>query len=386
MNPQHLLTQVQEENSSNGKKDSLHKNGTGKENVTKPNLRLPLQQITSTTNQTLPNRDFINSPREAAVSQTVPWKQDHLLPPMKFPTGKKCLVLDLDETLVHSSFKPVECDFITPIELEGQVFQVYVAKRPYVDEFMKLCGQLYEVVVFTASLATYADAVLDLLDIHKVVDWRLFRESCSPVTGTYVKDLGRMGRPIEDIIIIDNSPHSYAFNPLNAIPVQSWFSDQSDTELLTLVPILERLALPTVRDVKIELQMILDVPAVNYITTTFGNMALYGDDTATTVDDNGTVVDDGTGYGDDTGGYDQGYGDDLGGEAHTPEEESYRRTESGYDEDDGAFDPGADDGGGGGVDAFHGNRCSDEDGWGGCVPVEHVMLRSTSVHGEYAAD
>jgi len=284
---------------------------------------------------------------------------------------------------------PLNVILLSLLNSKDRFFQVYVAKRPHVDDFMKLCGELYEVVVFTASLATYADAVLDLLDIHKVVDWRLFRESCSPVTGTYVKDLGRMGRPIEEIIIIDNSPHSYAFNPLNAIPVQSWFSDQTDTELLSLVPILERLALPTVRDVKIELQMILDVPAVNYITTTFGNMALYGGEDNATVDD-GTVGDDGTtvgyddqGYGDDTVGYE----DDLGEVHNSPEEEEeYGRPESGYDEDDGAFDPCADDGGGGGVDAFHGNRCSDDDGWGGCVPVEHV-LRSAAVHGgEYAAD
>jgi RNA polymerase II subunit A small phosphatase-like protein len=39
--------------------------------------------------------------------------------------GKKCLVLDLDETLVHSSFKPVEkYDFIIPVEIEGTIYQV----------------------------------------------------------------------------------------------------------------------------------------------------------------------------------------------------------------------------------------------------------------------
>jgi Dullard-like phosphatase family protein len=206
-----------------------------------------------------PGGDYgVNSPRGGISSdntkETAPWADDHLLPPQKENKGKKCLVLDLDETLVHSSFKPVECDFNVDVEIENQVYKVYVAKRPHVDQFMKRCGELFEVVVFTASLAKYADPVLDLLDQHKVVDWRLFRESCSPFKGSYVKDLGRMGREINTIMIIDNSPHSYFFNPENAIPCESWFSEQSDRELLDLIPILEQLADPQVTDVRVKLQ------------------------------------------------------------------------------------------------------------------------------------
>ena len=68
--------------------------------------------------------------------------------------GKKCLIIDLDETLVHSSFKQVNnADFIVPVEIDGIVHQVYVLKRPYVDEFLKRMGELYECVLFTASLA-----------------------------------------------------------------------------------------------------------------------------------------------------------------------------------------------------------------------------------------
>ena len=89
---------------------------------------------------------------------------------------KKCLVLDLDETLVHSSFKPVpNPDFIIPVEIEDKVVEVYVLKRPHMDRFMAEIGQHFEIVVFTASLSKYADPLLDLLDKDKVVRWRLFR-------------------------------------------------------------------------------------------------------------------------------------------------------------------------------------------------------------------
>jgi len=206
-----------------------------------------------------PDRSTINSPRigdSGMAGQKAPWRDDHLLPPAKdHKKGMKCLVLDLDETLVHSSFKPVEsCDFVIPVEIEEHVHQVYVCKRPHVDEFMKRCGEIYEIVIFTASLAKYADPVLDLLDVHKVIDWRLFRESCSPFKGSYVKDMGRMGRDLSKIMIIDNSPHSYAFNPENAIPCESWFSDKNDTELLELIPVLEELSKDGVMDVREKLK------------------------------------------------------------------------------------------------------------------------------------
>lgn len=78
-------------------------------------------------------------------------------------------------------------------------------------------GSRFEVIVFTASLAKYADPLLDLLDKTSCVRWRLFRESCYPYEGNYVKDLTCLGRPLKDVIIVDNSPHSYIFHPYNAV-------------------------------------------------------------------------------------------------------------------------------------------------------------------------
>jgi len=184
-----------------------------------------------------------------------PWRSDALLPPQRpNKKGKKCLILDLDETLVHSSFKEVPVyDFLIPVEIDGVTYQVYVAKRPHVDEFMKKMGECYEICVFTASLAKYADPVLDLLDKHKVVDWRLFRESCTCIKNTYVKDMGRMGRPLKSVMIMDNSPHSYSFNPENAIPCESWFDDYQDRELLDFIPVLQGIADSSVDNVIDEL-------------------------------------------------------------------------------------------------------------------------------------
>lgn len=170
--------------------------------------------------------------------------------------GKKCLVLDLDETLVHSSFKYTQqADFVISVEIDGQYQDVYVIKRPGVDEFMRRTGELFEIVVFTASVSKYGNPLLDTLDVNNVVDHRLFRDSCFNHRGNYVKHLGRLGRPLQDIIIIDNSPISYIFQPEHAIPVSSWFSDVHDNELLDMLPFLEDLAGGQVPDIRLALDV-----------------------------------------------------------------------------------------------------------------------------------
>jgi len=175
----------------------------------------------------------------------------------------------LGEPLVHSSFKPVKnADFIIPVEIDNVVHQVYVLKRPHTDTFLERVGHLFECVLFTASLAKYADPVANLLDKRGVFKARLFREACVFFEGNYVKvgvfgecfnfgpffqkfpkdpknplqDLDRLGRGIDRIVIVDNSPASYAFHPENAVPVGTWFDDPNDRELLELLPLMEELA------------------------------------------------------------------------------------------------------------------------------------------------
>lgn len=170
--------------------------------------------------------------------------QQFLLPPLdEKMKHMKCLVLDLDETLVHSSFKPIpDPDFNIEIELEGQTHRVYVRKRPGVDFFLQEAAKKFEIVIFTASLAKYADPLLDELDKDGVVQFRLFRQACVQHYGNYVKDLTSLGRALESSIIIDNSPFSYMFQPDNAIPITSWFNDKSDRQLYDLLPFLDTLA------------------------------------------------------------------------------------------------------------------------------------------------
>lgn len=83
---------------------------------------------------------------------------------------------------------------------------------------------------------------MEQLDKKNLCNEQLYREHCTFHNGAFVKDMARLGRPLEDSIIIDNSALSYMFQPENAMPIKNWYDDPKDTELLNYIPLLERLA------------------------------------------------------------------------------------------------------------------------------------------------
>lgn len=123
-------------------------------------------------------------------------------------------------------------------------------------------SNIYEIVMFTASLSKYAEPLYAKLDQAGVTATLLYREHCTFYNGIFVKDMSRLGRPMSDIIIIDNSPSSYLFQPENALPCTSWYEDPKDRELNELVPILEKLAI--VKDVRQYLPKLVEDNKVDF--------------------------------------------------------------------------------------------------------------------------
>ena len=185
------------------------------------------------------------------LEQCVPKRRKTVLPTKKKGEPKNTLVLDLDETLVHSNLEEEEGtpDFTFPVQFNNETHAVNVRIRPHLEEFMKRVSKKFEVVIFTASQKVYADKLLDHLDPdHVYFSHRLFRDSCVLVEGNYLKDLSVLGRDLSRTLIIDNSPQAFGFQVENGVPIESWYDDPTDDHLLRLLPVLD--VLSEVNDVK----------------------------------------------------------------------------------------------------------------------------------------
>ena len=165
------------------------------------------------------------------------------------------LILDLDETLIHSSSKELgrTCDF--------KVFDFYVYKRPYLDKFLKEAFSNYKVAIWSTGSDDYVDLLAkEILPEGFQFEFVWGRNSCTarrmsaenvdfgytdPGRIDYIKPIKKLrnkGYNRERILIVDDSPHKVSDNYGNAIYVSEFTGNASDDELLRLSEYLKRIA------------------------------------------------------------------------------------------------------------------------------------------------
>ena len=186
---------------------------------------------------------FIFIKQLGPLSVAVPTPRKSPIPRKSLNAPPVTLALDLDETLVHCSIQPIDNpEFTFHVNFNGVDYEVYVRIRPHLEYFLKQVAQWFEVVIFTASQKVYADSLLNIIDPrNEYISHRVFRDSCVCVEGNYLKDLNILGRPLDKVVIVDNSFQAFGFQLDNGIPCESWFDDEHDCELLNLIPFLRHL-------------------------------------------------------------------------------------------------------------------------------------------------
>ena len=142
------------------------------------------------------------------------------------------LILDLDETLVHFKINP-DC------ANEG-VLRV----RPGIVGFLDAVDKYYELIIFTAATQDYADLLIDAVEENKIYfEHRLYRQHTVIIGNDFVKDLSRVGRPLDKIIIVDNMPQNFRLQKENGINIKAFWGEEAyDTALVDLGNILVNIA------------------------------------------------------------------------------------------------------------------------------------------------
>ena len=172
-------------------------------------------------------------------------------PPQIKRSKRYLLVLDIDETLVHSEpimifGKPTSnagksYDKTCRFHNEDGTFDEYgIRFRPFLNEFIQRMSKLFDLAVYTASARDYADVIMDVLDPHKEYFCaRLYRENCFSIRGMNIKNMFNF--PSTDAFIVDNLIYSFAFHMQQGIPILAFVDDPMDVELKDLAEILENL-------------------------------------------------------------------------------------------------------------------------------------------------
>lgn len=172
-------------------------------------------------------------------------------------TQKLLIVLDLDETLIHSSdHKLVDLQYIGLFTQYSFVYFVY--KRPYVDDLLDFCFEHFDVGVWTAGSKEYANLIIPLLFGKRKPVFvfsedrctiKYYSSSCrnefSKISEISIKKLKKIWQKRyyqkDFTLVVDDTPTTFVNNYGNAILVYKWMGDPKDKELLYLKNYLKQL-------------------------------------------------------------------------------------------------------------------------------------------------
>ena len=145
-------------------------------------------------------------------------------------TKKFTLVLDLDETLLH-------------FKIEENNEEGIIKLRPGIFKFLEEVSKYYELVLFSEASEDYVDLIMNSFEDNiKYFNYKLYRQHTVIMNQDFLKDLRRLGRPLNTVIIVDNMPQNFRLQKINGIAIKSfWGDDNNDKVLFDLASILVKI-------------------------------------------------------------------------------------------------------------------------------------------------
>eukprot|EP00998_Keelungia_sp_KM082_P006003 NODE_2280_length_1097_cov_29.569072_g2262_i0.p1 GENE.NODE_2280_length_1097_cov_29.569072_g2262_i0~~NODE_2280_length_1097_cov_29.569072_g2262_i0.p1 ORF type:complete len:287 (+),score=49.38 NODE_2280_length_1097_cov_29.569072_g2262_i0:74-862(+) len=173
--------------------------------------------------------------------------------PQSTPEKKLVVVLDFDETLAHTPLhmqrRQVTFDQAKSDKFEGEKIptqdtfstDVNVLVRPGARQLLNKLGSLgVELVLWTAGTENYACGPVDTMDPEGFIRHRIYRDD-RWFGRTGGKDIGRLGRDMDNVVLVDNSPSAHV-HETQGIRVQNFEGENGDQLLGRLEALLVDLA------------------------------------------------------------------------------------------------------------------------------------------------
>ncbi|MCP4574131.1 MAG: HAD family hydrolase [bacterium] len=155
------------------------------------------------------------------------------------------LILDLDETLIHATERPLAA--VRPT-FRAVLFLIHL--RPHAREFLTAAARDWDLAIWTSASADYAEIVRGNLFVDVEVEFVWSRGRCTRVFDqerqreVWIKDLRKVkkcGRDLARVLVIDDKPGGLARSYGNLVRVQPWRGEPGDIELAALERHLESL-------------------------------------------------------------------------------------------------------------------------------------------------
>lgn len=136
---------------------------------------------------------------------------------------KMILILDLDQTILHTTVEECNCDF----KFTTEALSFYVKLRPHLQKFLRAASKLFEMHIYTMGTREYAKAICEHID----PDGRYFGSRIVTRSENFnelKKSIGRITCISKNVIILDDRADVWEYSGNLVLIRPFWYHDKID--------------------------------------------------------------------------------------------------------------------------------------------------------------